>query len=317
MNKLGWLIMMFLLCRVCEGQNLVPNGDFEGYAVCPTNEAQLYKIFSWFNPSTNILGQTGTPDYFNQCDTTNYVSVPLNFDGYQQAHSGGGYCGIVVWHRFGINFREYLEVHFTPALVTNTCYHFEMYCNLGDVSDYTTHDIGVYFSDTAVTGINNYLPLPFNPQINNIIGNVFDTLNWTLVNGNYTAQGGENVLIIGNFKNNLSTDTIALNSNPFPYPLIYLLIDDVSLSVCTGINKNDENTEANIFPNPVIDKLNITNRTNEVSEIILYDIASRKLLQEKFTNSTSINSEQLAEGIYLYEVRNKNGVIKKGKIVKD
>ena len=48
-----------------------------------------------------------------------------------------------------------------------------------------------------------------------------------------------------------------------------------------------------------------------------HDIASRKLLQQKFTNAVSLNTEQLAKGVYLYEVRNKNGVIKKGKVVKD
>jgi hypothetical protein len=73
----------------------------------------------------------------------------------------------------------------------------------------------------------------------------------------------------------------------------------------------------NIYPNPLFDKLNVTLNNNEPSEIILYDIASRKLLQRKFINSVSLNTEQLAKGIYLYEVRNKNGVIKKGKVVKE
>jgi hypothetical protein len=73
----------------------------------------------------------------------------------------------------------------------------------------------------------------------------------------------------------------------------------------------------NIYPNPVSDKLNINIKDNERSEITLTDIAARKLLQQKFTNSITINTEQLAKGIYIYELRNKNGVIKKGKVVKD
>jgi hypothetical protein len=45
-------------------------------------------------------------------------------------------------------------------------------------------------------------------------------------------------------------------------------------------------------------------------------------LEQSFTKSTSINTEQLAKGIYLYEVRNnpdsyRDGVIKKGKVVKE
>ena len=72
-----------------------------------------------------------------------------------------------------------------------------------------------------------------------------------------------------------------------------------------------------VSPNPVTDKLNVTVNNKELSEFILYDIASKKLLHQKFTNSTTINTGQLSKGIYIYEVKNKNGVIKKGKIIKE
>jgi hypothetical protein len=76
-------------------------------------------------------------------------------------------------------------------------------------------------------------------------------------------------------------------------------------------------TSFRCFPTPFSDKLNFAFDNNELSEIILYDIASRKLLQQKFTNSVSINTEQLAKGIYLYEVRCGSSLCKKGKVVKD
>ena len=63
--------------------------------------------------------------------------------------------------------------------------------------------------------------------------------------------------------------------------------------------------------------MNIKVNDNHTSEFVLYDIASRKLLELTFVKSTTINTNQFAKGIYLYEVRNKNGVIKKGKVVKD
>jgi hypothetical protein len=87
--------------------------------------------------------------------------------------------------------------------------------------------------------------------------------------------------------------------------------------IVSGIKNILVNNNVYIYPNPVFDKLNVTLNNNELSEIILCDIASRKVFYQSFTNSTSINTEQLSKGIYLYEVRNKNGVIKKGKVVKD
>ncbi|MBK6642358.1 MAG: T9SS type A sorting domain-containing protein [Bacteroidetes bacterium] len=49
----------------------------------------------------------------------------------------------------------------------------------------------------------------------------------------------------------------------------------------------------------------------------MFDIAGREVFQEAFTSSHSINTEQLAKGTYLYELRSKNGIIKIGKVVKD
>jgi len=85
-----------------------------------------------------------------------------------------------------------------------------------------------------------------------------------------------------------------------------------------AISENtSEQASCNIFPNPVSDKLTVTINNNDLSEIILYDITSRKLLQQTFTNTASINVSHLSKGIYLYEVINSKGIIKKGKVVKE
>ena len=84
-----------------------------------------------------------------------------------------------------------------------------------------------------------------------------------------------------------------------------------------GISTNNNSLEVNIFPNPVISTLAININNIEEAEIILYDLSSRKLLQQTFTNTTTINTEQLAKGMYLYEVRNRNGIIKNGKVIKE
>ncbi len=107
-----------------------------------------------------------------------------------------------------------------------------------------------------------------------------------------------------------------------------LIIDDVRLYTlaelspsvphCTvGIDNLSSQNIENVFPNPLTNTLNVKIGDNEPSEIILYDIASRKIQQQKFTNTVSVNTEQLAKGIYVYEVRDKNGLCKKGKVVKD
>lgn len=73
----------------------------------------------------------------------------------------------------------------------------------------------------------------FTPQINNSSG-YFDSLNWTLVSGTYIASGGENWIVIGNFKDDATTSTSVYNS--LGAPSCYVYIDNVSLTPCTGIN---------------------------------------------------------------------------------
>jgi hypothetical protein len=92
----------------------------------------------------------------------------------------------------------------------------------------------------------------------------------------------------------------------------------------TGINETTNKDGFILFPNPFSNKLTITTHSTTLSEIILYDITSRKLLHQQFTNTLTLNTSHLSKGIYIYELRpvpfssgNKNGVIKKGKVVKD
>ena len=109
-------------------------------------------------------------------------------------------------------------------------------------------------------------------------------------------------------------------------PCEYLVVND-SGTVCmnclvfqqtTNVNESPATVEnVTVYPNPFNNKIEVTNENNLHSEIILFEITSRKILQQKFANSVSLNTEQLAKGLYLYEVRNKNGVIKQGKLVKD
>ena len=107
-----------------------------------------------------------------------------------------------------------------------------------------------------------------------------------------------------------------------------LILDDVRLYTLSelsstvphcslGIDDWALQNSVTFYPNPVTNELNFKISSNESAEIILYDIASRKLYQQIFTNSVSINTEQFAKGIYLYEVRFGNSIYKKGKFVKD
>lgn len=83
-----------------------------------------------------------------------------------------------------------------------------------------------------------------------------------------------------------------------------------------GMPEHASSFSISVFPNPVTDKLNITADSKALLEIILYDITSGKIMQQRFSNHVSLNTASLAKGIYFYELRNMNRVIKAGKVIK-
>ena len=76
----------------------------------------------------------------------------------------------------------------------------------------------------------------------------------------------------------------------------------------------------------IIARINFSNASNEFtvrlnnnypSEVIIYDLSSRILKQQKFIGSTTIALKLQASGIYFYVLRSKGSVIEKGKIIKN
>jgi hypothetical protein len=107
-------------------------------------------------------------------------------------------------------------------------------------------------------------------------------------------------------------------SLPGTYGLYY--INKEMPCACAGPASAPETSVSDpfeIFPNPFRNEISIRNHDNNPSEIILYDIALRNLLQQQFSNTATLNTEHLAPGIYYYEVRNQYGLLKQGKVVKD
>ena len=321
MQKLYCLIILSGVCLVSNAQtvthiqNLIPNGSFEIYSDCPTWFNDLDSAYAWSNPMTNIPFVSGTPDYFNEC-AYYPIGVPQNIQGYQPAHTGFAYAGILLGERVELNYnyREYLQTFFNPPLIAGQCYHFEMYVNLGNNCRYTTDDIAVLINDIYLSGINNHDPLLYIPSIINPTNNTFDTLNWTSVSGDYIARGGELYLIIGNFNSDLHT-SISLYNNSSPNDYVYCYIDDVSLTPCTTtVNINDRATVAKIkiYPNPANNYITIsTEGIMENSFIYIVDIAGRNIESLNFENvkdngKMTIDISNFSKGMYLINIISSN-----------
>lgn len=95
-----------------------------------------------------------------------------------------------------------------------------------------------------------------------------------------------------------------------------------SRGVTNGINKSDEVTELNIFPNPASNYLNLTfnSKTSEAVSVNCYNLAGQKMFtvnnQVNFgSNHIKVNTEELTNGVYFYEVTG-NNIKFSGKFIK-
>ena len=291
----------------------MPNPSFEDTIGCPASVDQVDSAVSW-------IAYRGSPDYFNSCNS-GIVGVPSNIYDFQNAKTGNAYAGFYTYWIGLSNDREMIGIQLSQQLVIGQKYYVSLYASRAVNNtlslNIANNKIGVRFSSIPYW-FGNQVPIDNHSQVftDSIIS---DTLNWVKISGAFTADSAYSFMSIGNHFTDSATSYLQYSSAV----VAYYYIDDVCVSTdslsCNppvGINEIKNSEEFILFPNPFENKLNITVKRNELVELTLFDAASRKIFSQSFTNSTSINTEQLAKGIYLYEVRNKNGVIKKGKIVK-
>lgn len=196
-----WLVStLFMLPALVLGQNLVPNGDFETYQNCPEQNNLLFEATPWYNPTK------ATPDFYHQCFAATPIQLP--------PHSGKGMTHLF----FDQGWSEYMAVKLTEPLKANECYYFEMYVATDIVNKYIPGTIGAYFSKQPVMS-NITTMLTAGPQIlDNNSRNSISRLQWQVLSGSFTAQGGEEYVTIGSF----------YKEPPF-LGYYYIYIDDVLL----------------------------------------------------------------------------------------
>ncbi len=222
------IILNIFISNMLFCQNLVNNPSFEVLSSCPTGPSHSATLsVGWLNPS-----QAGTPDVFNICCSSTLTTCnPYTYK--QLPRTGDSFVG--VWCTDPtFTVREYVHSQLTNTLVSNNFYYIKFFVVLGNYSKYACNNIGMYFSNNSIyqSGASNFL-LNYTPQIkkfNNPI--ITDTLNWIEISGIYQSTGTENYVTVGNFNNDVTTDTLTTDTNN--YSGSYYLLDDISVENITA-----------------------------------------------------------------------------------
>lgn len=279
-------------------ENLVPNGSFEEYYNCPGGGITESK--HWYSPTT------GTPDLFHVCANSSnpQLGVPQNARGYQIPKTGDAYVGF--YARGNDDGREYLQIELNKPLEGGKKYAVQFYLSLSDVNAISVWNIGMHLSNTAVSSplINIYV-LNVTPQILNQEGNFLNWEEWTEVKVDYTAQGGETFITIGNFYTEANTDTLFIPGlNQFNPNITYVYLDDISITeiICEPLfpnvfTPNDDGMNENWQPKLCLDD-------DEQANIIIYNRWGQKVYEAvnkaAYWDGKTTSGTDVSEGTYYY-----------------
>lgn len=260
-HKLLTLLLLALVASTAIAQegnpteNLVVNPSFEEYVDCPKKIdalGVLTIVDGWFQPTA------GSADYFNVCGSRD-CGVPNNKLGIQEAYDGNGYCGI---YCSKTEYREYLQTQLTRPLRQGAVYHISFMVSLSEYSSGAVATLGALVTkerpqDTVKgllmgknyrslgNGITQTISTHYIPQVVNPYDSILlDTRGWVEIAGDFTAQGGEEYLTLGNFLPLSKSNYADHDSLVYLLPGAYYYIDAVKLTyVGEAPDKTEEEKE--------------------------------------------------------------------------
>lgn len=293
MKKLIYLIILFLTYSICNAQTYYPfHTDSAtwtvveyGYGTFPPETGTWHFGLSG---DTILNGLTYSKIYYNE-GSLGFINPEPEFN-LQTAFYYGAFredAAKKIWFRYPIDTADIL--------------YYDFALNLGDTFCFNYQPCGALCHPVSL----------------------IDSI---LINGNYRRQihfdyGGQSEIWIegigsafGSWKGEwcfIGNISWELNCYRVTGTHVY--------GICnypTYINETSEIHSLKVFPNPFLNQLNLKLTDNEHATILLYDFLGQQVLQQIFTTSSKINTEQLADGIYSYELRSNKGKLKTGKLVK-
>ena len=242
MRRLYSCIVFLLIADISFSQNLVLNPSFESEH-CSKHD------FNEFQIDLMYWSQLHTGDYYSsQCDPQGFI--------YNYPKSGNCYTGIFVnaesfWLGKRYVGREYLIGRLKEPMKVGKKYNVSFWVKPSYTIDdvirvYTTSNVSLAFvKDSAeikkAQSKDEIFLYQLPEHITNTKGNIMDYVNYTKVDGCYTATGGEKYIVIGNFRHDSLSTFVPLTSQSY-YKRAYFLVDDVNVSEVEELDKLQDTT---------------------------------------------------------------------------
>jgi hypothetical protein len=313
-----------------DNYTIFTNNSIDGYISLDNSfyiVGNLPPTITSINPSGGNSGQTlnititGSDTHFNQASST----TSLNFSSIQ------GIGNPIVNSKTILNDSVITANITIPANASIGAYNANIYnSNTGSlVYDFFVFDncLSLYSTSYDLTQNN------FTLTIDSITSNLATAFYWDFGDGNtstnvtpshsFAQDTTYNVcLTIVNSSGDSCTychfigkdsTGIVLKKSGFSINVVH---HDGSITVGVEQTEEKELEPIAIYPNPFDSYIRINTKKEEKLKLTIYDIASRKISQTNFVNSIKIDTENLSKGIYIYQIKSSDEILKSGKIIK-
>lgn len=309
--KIKLFLLFFIFSGIGKAQNLVSNGSFE-VSTCNPNQFVTfspYHALDWYSPTS------GTPDYFmdgNQnegCYITDVNSAGFQMlDEWQYPQEGTRMAGIYAHLDMGC-VREYLQTKLIVPMQTGRKYCVGYYVSLSNKSLIAVDRLGVAFTVDSLVDYSVNCPLGLQPQLLSPPGVMLaDTMGWTLVQGEYTATGGERFLTLGNFFLQEEVNFIPFDGTG-NINSAYYYIDNIIVEDCTQpVGVDEENVfRLAVWPNPSDGRLFVSCPVDGV--LCLRDMTGKLVYTDSVqAGRVTLMPGDVAPGVYTVRVTTANGI---------
>jgi gliding motility-associated-like protein len=294
----------------------ITNGSFEDIDTClgfTSQPNQDYFLINGCKGWSNPLGQS-TSDHY--CYSSIWPNIPPYVPGvgYQFPRNGQCMAGISIGAGYTfnhLNYREYIQNKLQHPLLPNKRYRLQFFISDAGYSNCYFSQIGAKFFTQPVFFSNAENLVNIIPDTENEMHNfIYDTMTWKLVQMEYIANGGEEYVIIGCFKDsvnlkyspNCDTSNINFwNQVGCVSPNNYYFIDDVSI---TEIVDNVE--IPNVFSpnNDGVNDVFFINTNLKEWICIIYNRWGEPIHELRNDNNNWSNNN-ISEGTYFYLFQDK------------
>lgn len=205
---------------VIGAQNLVPNWSFEDTIPNPTWTGWITDCADW---QTAPPGNAG---YVNDLDPF----FPGVASLYHVPHTGTAWAVLYTFVRDSCaNCRSVIQVQLLDTLQQGKRYCVSFFVSVFPYSNYACNNWGALFSPVGVMNSNAITTMT--PSINNdpATNPLLSDSTWIEVSGSFIANGDESYIVLGNFNNDATSDTVYRGVHQQGNDFAMYIIDDVSV----------------------------------------------------------------------------------------